>query len=129
MRSVTSGASCSSCLATEGNTNCAAVGTMPMRMCPATPLPMAPISRLRVLDVEAHALGPLQQHLPGSCEADAAAGLLEQGGAAVFLEPPHAARQRRLRAMQPRRRASHVLQLGDGLEVAEVAQVHSKSPI
>ena len=90
---------------------------------------MAPISRLRVLDVEAHALGPLQQHLAGGGEADAAAGLLEQRSAAVFLEPPHAARQRRLRAVQLGRGAADVLQLGDGLEVAQVAQVHCKSPV
>ena len=100
---------------------------MPMRMCPAAPLAMAPISRLGVLDVEAHALGPALQHLPGSCEADSAAGFLEQGNAAVFFEPPHAAREGWLRTMQPRRRAAHMLQLGKGLEVAEVAQVHSKS--
>jgi tripartite-type tricarboxylate transporter receptor subunit TctC len=83
---------------------------------------------LRILDIEAHALSPLEQHRAGRRQADAAPGLLEQGGAAVFLQTPHATGEGRLRPMQLRRGTAHVLESGDGFEVAEVTEVHSKSP-
>jgi hypothetical protein len=43
--------------------------------------------------------------------------------------PSDAAGQRRLRAVQPGGRTAQVLQFGNGLEVAQVAQVHRKSPM
>jgi len=84
---------------------------------------------LRILDIEAHALSPLEQHRAGRRQADAAPGLLEQGGAAVFLQTPHATSEGRLRPMELRRGTAHVLESGDGFEVAEVTEVHSKTLI
>ena len=82
-----------------------------------------------VLDVEAQLARPLQQHLAGDGEADAAAGLLEQRRAAGLFEPAHAVGQRRLRAVQLLGCPADVLQRGDGLEVAQVAQVHVESHV
>ena len=126
VRSVTSGESCSSCLPLKAirtappsaRCRCGCARRRPWRW---------RRSRAWRPRRRSACAWPSVQHLPGSCEADSAAGFLEQGNAAVFLEPPHAAREGWLRTMQPRRRAAHMLQLGKGLEVAEVAQVHSKS--
>jgi len=52
---------------------------------------------LGVLHVEAGALGPLEQPLAGRGQANAAAGLLEQGHATSLFEPAPRTRQRRLR--------------------------------
>ncbi|MCY1537343.1 hypothetical protein D9M68_728340 [compost metagenome] len=60
----------------------------------------------RALHVEARALRPLEQGTAGGGEPDAAARLLEQRRAACLFEPPHAARERGLRAMQPLRRCA-----------------------
>ena len=83
---------------------------------------------LGVVDVEAHAARPLEQHVAGRRELDAAPRALEERHAAVRLEPAHGARQRRLRAVQLRRRAAHVLVRRDDFEVAEVAKVHVPTP-
>jgi hypothetical protein len=77
-------------LRARGAAELAAVGTMPIRTWPARPAPMRPDLALRVFDIEAHALRPLQQHAAGCGQADAAARLLEQRRTAGLLQPPDA---------------------------------------
>jgi len=78
---------------------------------------------LRVFDIEAHALRPLEQDAPGSRQADSSAGLLEQRRAACFLEPSDCARQGRLRPVKSLGGSAQVLELGDGLEVAQITKL------
>jgi mannose-6-phosphate isomerase-like protein (cupin superfamily) len=67
-----------------------------------------------------------QERLAGRGEAHAARVPLEQHRAHLALEVLQLPRQRRLRHAQPLGRAPHVRQLGDGGEVAEVAELHAQ---
>jgi hypothetical protein len=84
---------------------------------------------LRVLDIEAHPSGPGEQGCACSGELDPAAVLLKQSCAAILFQTMDAAGQRWLGSMELLRRVAEMLERGDRLEVAEVAEVHTPSPV
>ena len=66
----------------------------------------------------------VQEGLAGGREPHAMLVAIEQPGADVGLQPLHRHAQRRLRDVQPLRGAAKAALLGDGDELAELAQVH-----
>lgn len=82
-----------------------------------------------VVHIEAHAARPVQEDDTRGRQPDAAPRPLEQRRATLLLQSPDAARERRLRAMEPLGGLAQMLKLGDGLEVAQVTEVHTKSPV
>jgi hypothetical protein len=64
------------------------------------------------------------QDLAGLGHAHLLAAAVEQGRTQLVLQLLDLVRQRRLRDVQALRRAGEVQRLGDGVEVAEVAQFH-----
>jgi hypothetical protein len=96
------------------------LAAQPRRMLPSTPLAKSRTSQLPA--------APLQQLTHGG-ELDAAAFTLEQLGAEGLLQALDALGQRRLAAVELLRRPAQVAELGDGVEIGQVAQVHDRSTI
>jgi hypothetical protein len=128
VRKVTAGASCSKLSGDRRQHEPRRGGNDADADVPAIPSPIPAISSLRVLDIEAHALSPLQQNL--SAAVSGCPGRLSRRGRRRSL-PRGASRcsSARLRPVELGRCRPTMLKVGDGLEVAEVTKVHCKSPL
>jgi len=84
---------------------------------------------LCVLQIEAQALRPSVQHLARRRQPHTTPGLLQQGGSARLFKTPHTTRQRGLGTVQALGGTPDVFQLGDGFEVAQIPEIHFKTPV
>jgi hypothetical protein len=71
--------------------------------------------------------GFVEEHLARLPEPDGFCAVLEQRDAKFILKIANLPAQGRLRNVQSRRRARHVLLLGDGYEITQVAEFHTAS--
>jgi hypothetical protein len=90
----------------------------------AWPLAVRPCARHRVLQLRLQQSRVLEEGPAGRCQGHPAAVAQQQRLPDDGLELPQLHRQRRLRHEQARCRGAEAARLGDGDEVAELAQFH-----
>ena len=107
-----------------GTIDSSAEPTNETRSSPACPAPMRAGGGHGGVELGQHGAGVAQERLAGGGELDAAAGALEQPDPQLGLEGADLLAERRLGDVQTSRRAPEVQLLGDGDEIAKLAEFH-----